>query len=387
MFGKIILGILAIMFWPITLGVGAIILLWAVWVTFFTTKDHYRAPRNEETGEELQSFLMGGEGDEEDPPHDEHCINAWMFLLADAEDVSEDDVERREKLITRAINILNHAGVDESDADFDATTDSIVPDLIYHLRQNPDATWIEQKLTEQKKAIHFPFDQCLKAAKKSKGIPELEGDWRKLADEKLNQVKATIPDYSEDEISSLAKQFATFIRANEQSLTISFDTYETISFSKALCRFEWGGETVTESGLAHLAGTFNYTQDRIPSGSELQTHVWDEVYQEKSGFDYGFLFSSATSNHDGKAVPVVVDIDEAPEYYIWTVSEGSMDYDIYDEKKEGGSTPECTRIECSAGDLIAIFDIVNDSAFERFLNQLKTELEDLSAQADALNLT
>ncbi|MDA8549141.1 hypothetical protein N9K52_02435, partial [Litoricolaceae bacterium] len=127
------------MFWPITLGVGAIILLWAIWVTFFTTKDHYRAPRNEETGEELQSFLLGGEWDEEDPPHNEYCVNAWMFLLADAEDISEDDVERREKLITRAINILNHAGVDESDADFDATTDSIVPDLIFHLRQNPDA--------------------------------------------------------------------------------------------------------------------------------------------------------------------------------------------------------------------------------------------------------
>lgn len=385
MFGKIILGILAIMFWPITLGVGAIILLWAVWVTFFTTKDRYRAPRNEETGEELQSFLMGGEWDEEDPPHDEHCINAWMFLLADAEDVSEDDVERQEKLITRAVNILNFAGTHESDADFNATTDSIVPDLIYHLRQNPDATWIEKKLIEQTEAIHFPFDQCLKASKKSTGIPELARDWRKLADENLNQVKATIPDYSEDEISSLAKQFATFMRANEQSLTISFDTYETISFSKALSRFEWGGETVTESGLAHLAGSFNYAQDGIPSGSDLETRVWDEIYQEKTGFEYGFLFSRTTSNHNGRAVPVVVDIDEAPEYYIWTVSEGAMDYDIYEEKHEGDSTPECTRIECSTGNLTAVFDTVNDSSYEHFLDKLKAELENLSAQAEALN--
>ncbi len=76
MFGKIIWGILAILFWPITLSIGAVILIWAIWTTFFTTKDRYRAPRNEETGEELKSFLMGGEWDEEDPPHDEQCINA-----------------------------------------------------------------------------------------------------------------------------------------------------------------------------------------------------------------------------------------------------------------------------------------------------------------------
>ena len=61
MFGKIIWGILAILFWPITLSVGAVILIWAIWTTLFTTKDRYRAPRNEETGEELKSFLMGGE--------------------------------------------------------------------------------------------------------------------------------------------------------------------------------------------------------------------------------------------------------------------------------------------------------------------------------------
>jgi len=99
------------------------------------------------------------------------------------------------------------------------------------------------------------------------------------------------------------------------------------------------------------------------------------------------LFSSATSNHNGKAVPVIVDIDEAPEYYIWTVSEGSMDYDIYEEKKEGDSSEECTRIECSTGDLTVVFDIVNDSSYERFLDKLNAELESLSAQAEALKLS
>jgi hypothetical protein len=94
------------------------------------------------------------------------------------------------------------------------------------------------------------------------------------------------------------------MRANEQSLTISFDTYETISFSKALSRFEWGGETVTESGLAHMQDPstthkMEFLQDPISS-----TRVWDEVYQEKSGFDYMDLCSlETTSNHNGKGCP------------------------------------------------------------------------------------
>ena len=387
MFGKIFVGILAIIFWPITLGVGAIILIWAVWMAFFTSKDRYRAPRDEETGEEIKSFLMGGEWDGDYPPDDEHCINAWMFMLSDAEDITEDDEERKNTLLTRAIRILNYAGANESDTEFNAAEHSIVPDLLYHLRRAKHAAWLEPKLIEKEESLLFAFADCLVAANTSAGIGEFTTDWRKLADEELERVKATIPDYSEDEISSLAKQFATFIRANEQDLSIKFDSYETISFSKALCRFEWGGETVTETGLAHVAATFTYSQNRIPSGSALDQDIWDEVYQKKSDYEYGFLFSSTTSNHHGKNVPVCIDIDEAPEHYIWTVSEGSMDYDIYDEKKEGDSTNECTRIELSAGELSAVFDIVNDSSYNHFLDQLKLDLDSLTAQVERLNLT
>jgi len=384
-FGKIIWGILAILFWPITLSVGAVILIWAIWTTFFTTKDRYRAPRNEETGEELKSFLMGGEWDEEDPPHDEYCINAWMFLLSDAEDISEDDVERTKRLIDRAINILNFAGVDESNADFDAT-DSIVPDLIYHLRQS-DAGWLETKLLAEKDSLLFSLDSCLQAAAESQGISELLNDSQKQADEELETVRNGIPEYTKAEIELLAKQFATSMRANEQDLDIEIDFYETTSFSKRLHRFEWDGETVTERGLAHMSIALSFAADTIPTGKELDQRVWDEIFEGKPSnydYDYGFLFSTTTSSHKGKDVHVIVDIDEAPEYYIWTVSEGSMDYDIYEETHEGKSNTEIIKVVFSTGDLSATFDIENSSSFQHFLEQLRDFRDELDEKATQL---
>jgi len=384
-FGKIIWGILAILFWPITLSVGAVILIWAIWTTFFTTKDRYRAPRNEETGEELKSFLMGGEWDEEDPPHDEYCINAWMFLLSDAEDISEDDVERTKRLIDRAINILNFAGVDESNADFDAT-DSIVPDLIYHLRQS-DAGWLETKLLAEKDSLLFSLDSCLQAAAESQGISEILNDSQKQADEELETVRNGIPEYTKAEIELLARQFATFMRANEQDLDIEIDFYETTSFSKRLHRFEWDGETVTEHGLAHMSIALSFAADNIPTGKELDQRVWDEIFEGKPSnydYDYGFLFSTTTSSHKGKDVHVIVDIDEAPEYYIWTVSEGSMDYDIYEETHEGKSNTEIIKVVFSTGDLSATFDIENSSSFQHFLEQLRDFRDELDEKATQL---
>ena len=385
MFGKIIWGILAILFWPITLSVGAVILIWAIWTTFFTTKDRYRAPRNEETGEELKSFLMGGEWDEEDPPHDEYCINAWMFLLSDAEDISEDDVERTKRLIDRAINILNFAGVDESNADFDAT-DSIVPDLIYHLRQS-DAGWLETKLLAEKDSLLFSLDSCLQAAAESQGISEILNDSQKQADEELETVRNGIPEYTKAEIELLAKQFATSMRANEQDLDIEIDFYETTSFSKRLHRFEWDGETVTEHGLAHMSIALSFAADNIPTGKELDQRVWDEIFEGKPSnydYDYGFLFSTTTSSHKGKDVHVIVDINEAPEYYIWTVSEGSMDYDIYEETHEGKSNTEIIKVVFSTGDLSATFDIENSSSFQHFLEQLRDFRDELDEKATQL---
>ena len=391
MFGKIALGILAIMVWPITLGVGGLILIAALWKTFVDTKDHYRAPRNEETGEVLKSFLMGGEWDDEDPPSDEDCSNAWMFLLADAEDVTEETSELRNRLIERAMHILNLSGVLEGDAEFDAAKDSVVPDLIFHLRQNDGAKWLEEELLNRSTSLQFSLDECLEAANKSKGIHGLIGDWKKQADEELKKVEDQIPDYSDEEITALAKKFAVFMRANEQELEVAIDTYETTSFSKALSRFEWGGETVTEHGLAHMSAIFSFTADKIPTAGELEQRVWDEVWEAKQtsynyDFDYGFLFCETTSNHQGKDVRVIVDIDEAPEYYIWTVSEGSMDYDIYEEKHEGTSTTEITKAVMTVGDLKAVFNIESSSMCEQFLNQLKQSRDEVEAAANALNL-
>ena len=393
MFGKIALGILAIMVWPITLGVGGLIIIAALWKTFVGTKDHYRAPRNEETGEVLKSFLMGGEWDDDDPPSDEDCSNAWMFLLADAEDVTEETSELKNRLIERAIHILNLSGVLEGDAEFDAAKDSVVPDLIFHLRQNDGSKWLEEELLTRSTSLQFSLDECLEAANNSEGIRGLTGDWKKQADEELKKVEDQIPDYSDEDITALAKQFAVFMRANEQNLEITIDTYETTSFSKALSRFDWGGETVTERGLAHMSAKFNFTADKIPTSDELEQRVRDEVWEAKQSsynydydYDYGFMFCETTSNHKGKNVRVIVDIDEAPEYYIWTVSEGSMDYDIYEEKHEGTPTTEITKAVMTVGELKAVFNIESSGMCEQFLDQLKQSRDEVETAANALNL-
>ena len=387
MFGKIALGILAIMVWPITLGVGGLILIAALWKTFVDTKDHYRAPRNEETGEVLKSFLMGGEWDDEDPPSDEDCSNAWMFLLADAEDVTEETSELKNRLIERAIHILNLSGVLEGDEEFDAARDSIVPNLIFHLRQNHGAKWLEEELLTRSTSLQFSLDECLEAANNSEGIRGLTGDWKKQADERLKKIEDQIPEYTTAEIELLAKQFATSMRANEQDLDIEIDFYETTSFSKRLHRFEWGGETVTERGLAHMSTALSFAADNIPTGKELDQRVWDEIFEGKPSnydYDYGFLFSTTTSSHKGKDVHVIVDIDEAPEYYIWTVSEGSMDYDIYEETHEGKSNTEIIKVVFSTGDLSATFDIENSSSFQHFLEQLRDFRDELDKKATQL---
>ncbi len=310
-----------------------------------------------------------------------------MFLLSDAEDISEDDVELTKHLIDRAINILNFAGVDESNADFDAT-DSIVPNLIYHLRKS-DADWLETKLLSEKDSLLFSLDNCLQVAAKSQGISALLNDSQKQADEELETVRNGIPEYTKAEIELLAKQFATSMRANEQDLDIEIDFYETTSFSKRLHRFEWGGETVTERGLAHMSIVLSFGADNIPTGKELDQRVWDEIFEGKASnynydYDYGFLFSTTTSSHKGKDVHVIVDIDEAPEYYIWTVSEGSMDYDIYEETHEGKSNTEIIKVLFSTGDFSATFDIENSSSFQHFLEQLRDFRGELDEKATQL---
>jgi hypothetical protein len=373
-FGNIILGILAIIFWPVTLGVGAVILIWALWMTFVRTKDHYTPPRDEETGEELKSFLMGGEWDEEDPPTDEDCINAWMFLLADAKGAGEG--EAREETVKRALGILNFTDGN------DLTTD-----LIFHLRQHEGANWLESELIKHKHLLNFPLDNCLKAAKKSTGIPLLTSDWRTKADEELDRVRATITPYSEDEITLLASQFATFMRANGADLIVDIETYEITSFSKALARFEWGGKTVTQQGLAHMGCSFRYSLDEIPSGSDLKDFVWEKIWETKQAdydFEYGFIFSETTARHNGEEIPVVVDIDEAPARYIWTVSEGSMDFDVYEEKREGETTTEITKAIMRAGKLTACFEIEHESAYIQFLEYLNESLDQLTSKAEEL---
>ena len=68
-----------------------------------------------------------------------------------------------------------------------------------------------------------------------------------------------------------------------------------------------------------------------------------------------------------------IDIDDAPEYYIWTVSEGAMDYDIYEELNRGKSCEILRKVTVIAGDLEAVFDMNIPRQFEQFMAHLKQD--------------
>ena len=69
-------------------------------------------------------------------------------------------------------------------------------------------------------------------------------------------------------------------------------------------------------------------------------------------------------------MPVPVDIDDAPEYYIWTVSEGAMDYDIYEEKVQGKTSQLLQKVKVAVGEFEATFDLDANYNFEAFIKLL-----------------
>lgn len=69
-------------------------------------------------------------------------------------------------------------------------------------------------------------------------------------------------------------------------------------------------------------------------------------------------------------MPVPVNIDDAPEYYIWTVSEGAMDYDIYEEKVQGKTSQILRKVKVAVGEFEATFDLDTNYNFEAFMKLL-----------------
>lgn len=374
---------LAVAFWPVT----ALVVLWSFWHTFATTKNLYSTPRDDETGEVLNGFLVGGKWKDDAPPDAHQCTNAWMLLLAEAENCSDHEHSAcREDITKRAIEVLNFSIAPSNVYGIEKNTESIVPDLLYHLKQSDEAGWLIDALGKHQTLLEFQLRDSLRAANKSTGVSDIVDtkNWQMLADKKLTEIRESIPSYSEADINLLATHFATFIRANARPLIIDIEYFEITSFSKHLCQFEWAGKTVTENGLALVDLKFEYEQDEVPSGSELQDHIAEKWCEKLDTYAYGFIFSGTTCMHHKKEVAVVVNLLDAPEHYYRTISEGKMDYHMHSERIQGDMFPQIIKAKFHTGDLSAIFDLCDFDLYDKeegfdFLARVKENLERLDS--------
>ena len=368
MFSKLFTIAIAIIFWPVTL----LIFGWAMLHTFLTTKVNYTPPKDPETGKALKSFYFGGEWEEIDLPSNEELITAWMFLLADCEVIdSEIEPEQKQELLERANHLLWQGYFKETEEE---QTHSCLPQMLWCLSQNSHAQWVTEELNNTRSKLPPSYDDHLKASKSFKPeIYEFLYDWRDHADQEELKALSDIPEYTDEELDLLARQFAEHLAQTDEELVFTCEILEHAEFHKRLSNFEWDGLTMTERGLAHWANKTAYPIDKIPSAKKYEDHIgWEfcDAWKHYDEYDYGFKHSETTVLYKDKDVPVPVDIDDAPEYYIWTVSEGAMDYDIYEEKVQGKTNQILRKVTVSIGEFKASFDIDRDMRFKRFLESL-----------------
>ena len=246
--------------------------------------------------------------------------------------------------------------------------------MLWCLSRNSDAQWLIDELNNTRSKLPPSYDDQLKASKSFEpGIYEFLYDWRTHADQNEKDARSDIPDYTDEELDSLAQRVAKHLAQTGEELLFTCEILEHAEFHKRLSNFEWDGLTMTERGLAHWANKTAYPIDKIPSAKKYEDHIgWEfcDAWKHYDEYDYGFKHSETTVLYKDKDVPVPVDIDDAPEYYIWTVSEGAMDYDIYEEKVQGKTNQILRKVTVSIGEFKASFDIDRDMRFKRFLESL-----------------
>ena len=373
MFSKLFTIAIAIIFWPVTL----LIFGWAMLHTFLSTKVNYTPPTDPETGKLLKSFYFGGEWEENDPPNRDELTTAWMFLLADCEDIDPKLApEKTRELLERAINLLWLGEGEDVDEDKPCPSDSCIPQLLWYLSQNTNVHWLFQELQDAKLNLPSAYDDHLKASTSFKpGIYEFLYDWRAHADQEEVKALSDIPEYTDDELDSLAQRFAEHVAQTDEELLFTCEILEHAEFHKRLSNFEWDGLTMTERGLAHWAHKTGYPSDKIPSARDYEDHIdWEfcDAWKRYDEYDYGFKHSETTVLYKDKDVPVPVEIDDAPEYYIWTVSEGAMDYDIYEEKAQGKARQILRKVKVAVGEFEATFDLDAEHNFAMFVDAIKS---------------
>jgi len=321
---------------------------------------------------EDEGFYIGGVWDEDFAPSTDDCINAWSLFLVEAKLSSPvASGEERERLVNRALYILNLAALSEEEHG------EVFPDLLYLLEKQTGLAWLQNWLVENPDQLGFDYAQTLKKSKASAIEQHLGMDSAKLTQEKIRQIHESIPSYDAADILRMAREFNDFCKIRDgefhKKIQVNIEAVEPTCFRLAAGELKWGGKVLVETGLVRVNFSRQYSVNGLPDVSALKEVTWEELYEIKEHSPDYFMCSQVTVEHEGEIVPVIACLDDEFGSYVRTVNESRISYDILEEKQEVPIDEKgVTCVTFIAGELQAVFDIGNDQ-ISTFLESVREE--------------
>ena len=372
----ILLSVIALYFWKLSIALVALVALALIllWYVFSLTHSYNRPVEvDPDTGEEKISFYMGGEWADDNPPYYEDCVNAWSFMLSNAEEItSETGTEEKELVINRAIHILKQASLCEAKRYHDVKSANTLSDLIALLQDNKKTSWLFDELLSRREALEFDLDVAIEKSRSSSVVDDLYGDWESKAQLIVDEVKSTMPVYTDKQIKDFAKKFASIMLKAEETLKIDFEVYDPASI-KISADQEWGWNTVSQTGLSLFTGSWEVSSDNKLINYDLCEALYDEVFEQRDTLRFNFLESKSSCTYDNKEVYVLAEVADIAGGYMCTVNSPTYGpVDAFNEHEEVFiDGPSVWKVSISSGKNQIIFDTQSQMAqINQFFNSL-----------------
>ena len=381
-FVVILLSVIALYYWKFSIVLVALVLLllWSVW----SLAPSYSRPIevDSQTGEEKISFYMGGEWVEDDPPYYDDCINAWAFMLSEAEEISsETGAEEKEPVIHRALHILKQARLCEEEPSFNTKSADTLSDLMALLQNNKKSSWLLDELLSRRESLEIDLDDVLEKSRRSDVVDALLGDWESKAHLLVDEVKSTIPEYTDTQVEYFARKFAPILLMAEETLKIDFEVYDPASI-KISADQEWGWNTVSQTGLSLFTGSWEVSSDNELINYDLCESLYDEVFEQRDTLRFNFLESKSSCTYDNKEVYVLAEVADIAGGYMCTVNSPTYGpVDAFHEHEEVFiDGPSVWKVSISVGDDQIVFDLQNQNAqANNFVHSLGNFLSEKSS--------
>jgi hypothetical protein len=359
----ILLSVIALYFWKLSIALVALVLI-LLWYAFSLTPSYNRPVEvDPDTGEEKISFYMGGEWADDYSPDYEDCVNAWAFMLSDAEETSfESDVEDKDRVISRAIHILQQASLCEAEPSHNVKSANTLSDLIALLQDNKKTSWLLDELLSRREALEFDLDVAIEKSRSSSVVDDLYGDWESKAKLIVDEVKSTIPVYTDKQIEDFAKKFAPIMLKAEDTLKIDFEVYDPASI-KISADQDWGWNTVSQTGLSLFTGSWEMSHEDNFINYDLCEAIDYEVFNQRDTLRFDFLESRSSCTYGDKQVYLLAEVQDIAGGYMCTVKSPTYGpVDAFNEHEEVFvDGPSVWKVSISVGDDQIVFDLQNQN--------------------------